>query len=362
MNKKILLSFVTIGVVLASVGGATRALFSDTETSTGNTFSTGTIDISVDGNNPWEDSEQYALTDMKPSYTDYINLTIKNVGKNPANIWKDLGNIVTSEGTQSEPECDYYGVDWDADGEKCVEGDGTEFEGKNDIQYYINYDLRVEVYDESDDMVWWQTIYLDEDEVTVADVAGMDKGVYLGMLPVGYTMEVSQSYHMRGDTDNWAQGDEMTFDMELYAEQLTNTITLENKKEVDGDLAWLDHDDVFGTLTHTVRGPEFDYSFEGYGLDSNTEYCLIYYSDPWTGDEGTEIACGSTASGETDLSLSGSPNLGMNIPTIGDDNYPGGGKIWLVLADDYEGGKMVGWDPDSYLFETGLIQYEDTDL
>src|SRR3990167_2300757 len=45
--RKILLSLVVIGAVGALAVGATRAFFSDTETSVGNTFVAGAIDLSV---------------------------------------------------------------------------------------------------------------------------------------------------------------------------------------------------------------------------------------------------------------------------------------------------------------------------
>lgn len=49
MNTKILASMLLIGAVaLAIGGGATGAFFSDTETSTGNTFAAGAIDLTVD--------------------------------------------------------------------------------------------------------------------------------------------------------------------------------------------------------------------------------------------------------------------------------------------------------------------------
>ena len=48
MNKKIILSLSVIGVVAAIAVGGTIAYFSDTETSVGNTFTAGTIDISLD--------------------------------------------------------------------------------------------------------------------------------------------------------------------------------------------------------------------------------------------------------------------------------------------------------------------------
>ncbi|TSC95402.1 MAG: hypothetical protein Athens101410_581 [Parcubacteria group bacterium Athens1014_10] len=46
--KKVLISLSIIGVVAAIVIGATTAYFSDTETSTGNTFTAGAIDLKID--------------------------------------------------------------------------------------------------------------------------------------------------------------------------------------------------------------------------------------------------------------------------------------------------------------------------
>ena len=46
--KKILLSMSMIAVVAVVAIGATGAFFSDTETSTGNTFTAGAIDLTVD--------------------------------------------------------------------------------------------------------------------------------------------------------------------------------------------------------------------------------------------------------------------------------------------------------------------------
>jgi len=48
MTKKILISLSIIGLVAAIVVGGTIAYFSDTETSTGNTFTAGSIDLTVD--------------------------------------------------------------------------------------------------------------------------------------------------------------------------------------------------------------------------------------------------------------------------------------------------------------------------
>ncbi|HBB53974.1 TPA: hypothetical protein DCZ79_00530, partial [Candidatus Nomurabacteria bacterium] len=44
MNKKIIVSLSVVAAVAAITVGATTAFFSDTETSTGNTFTAGAID------------------------------------------------------------------------------------------------------------------------------------------------------------------------------------------------------------------------------------------------------------------------------------------------------------------------------
>jgi predicted ribosomally synthesized peptide with SipW-like signal peptide len=48
MKKSIILSLVMVVAIAAGVIGATKAFFSDTETSTGNTFAAGAIDLKVD--------------------------------------------------------------------------------------------------------------------------------------------------------------------------------------------------------------------------------------------------------------------------------------------------------------------------
>lgn len=48
MNKKIIISLSVIGAVAAIAIGGTIAYFSDVETSTGNTFTAGRLDLLVD--------------------------------------------------------------------------------------------------------------------------------------------------------------------------------------------------------------------------------------------------------------------------------------------------------------------------
>ena len=126
--KTILMSVMAIAIVVGLVGVGTFAYFSDTETSTGNTFTAGTLDLAVGDpedpgvfQNPWE-SVEIVVTDMKPSETHYAKETLKNVGNNPFKVWKMTTDITRGPGypntyptpeasaaASSEPEYDEGG-------------------------------------------------------------------------------------------------------------------------------------------------------------------------------------------------------------------------------------------------------------
>lgn len=333
--RKILLSLLTIGLVSGSALGLTRAYFTDTETNTGNTFSTGTIDISVDNSNPWSRTNPYTLSDMKPSQVDYITFTVKNTGTNPANIFKKLTNVVTGQGVQSEEENAYE------------RANGV----RNDIDTVIDYDMNVELFDAQGTPAWHQMVY--DKNVTISGIK--DKDMFLGMVPVGWSMKVTQSYHMKPDTANWAQGDTMGFDIGLTAEQLKGTALLYKKS---GDPKWLiDFTGPMGTLTYGVKDKTFKYSFNATGLVAGTAYSLIHYVDPWPGNgTGSVGLIGSGTSDEAGvLSFSGDQEFGANLINA---------KIWLVPSGNYNPAtkSLIGWNPTTYLFETGLIDYYDSDL
>ena len=114
-------SFVILAVA-AIAGYATISYFSDTETSTGNTFTAGSLDLIVDidgrDENPL-DGPIFDLPDMKPGDKGEVTLSLK-VDDNPAcgfvnvNITQDIDNDCT------EPEDDVEGAgenDCDTPGE-----------------------------------------------------------------------------------------------------------------------------------------------------------------------------------------------------------------------------------------------------
>ena len=111
---------------------------------------------------------------------------------------------------------------------------------------------------------------MDEDGKKIGDLEGVQ--MYLGMIPVDWTMKVSQSYHMVSETDNDYQGDGMTFDITLYAEQLTNSVRLVNK--------YLSNTDV---SHHVWNGAYADFSYKSANLSrqlkqasaQNAKQCII---------------------------------------------------------------------------------------
>jgi predicted ribosomally synthesized peptide with SipW-like signal peptide len=82
MNR-IIPAILTIFIATALVSAGTFAYFSDTETSTGNTFTAGTMDLKLkNGDEDWEDGVKatWTLSNMKPGDTRYGYLDLKNVG------------------------------------------------------------------------------------------------------------------------------------------------------------------------------------------------------------------------------------------------------------------------------------------
>ncbi len=356
--KKILISLSIIGVVGAIAVGGTIAYFSDTETSTGNTFTAGTIDIAIDGSNPW--NKNYTIGDLKPGETGYINFDITNVGKNPVNVSKNVGYFQESTGTVSEPECTDQSGWWDNPGGGCNwNWNNQNHQDLNNVQTQIKYDLSVKVYSSQGEgnLIWWQDIYTDAEGQTLSTVYPSNTTyVALGMIPVGGHMKVTQSYHFSSQAGNAYQGDTLSFNITIKGEQLAQgdnglaSVVLENKS---GAPNWdiLQSDTINGTLNYQTSGAKLNYNFTGTVNTAGT-YTLIYVG--LTGDyPATESKfLGQVVSSGTSVTLSGSVDTGSITS----------GKIWLVPATTYNSGSaadgtFTGWDHTNNLYETALINY-----
>jgi len=76
--KKILTSVLTIALVVTVVTGATVANFFDTETSTGNTFTAGSLDLKIDGGD--DNVVKFNLTNMRPGDQPNRSYKLQNAG------------------------------------------------------------------------------------------------------------------------------------------------------------------------------------------------------------------------------------------------------------------------------------------
>lgn len=109
--KKLVLLVLALLMVAGMAGAGTFAYFSDTEASTGNTFTAGTLDLKVgDVDDP--NVVHVTLSDMKPGDdTGYYKWVLKNTGTLPGRVSVTFSPITNDDNGLTEPEsaCDTTG-------------------------------------------------------------------------------------------------------------------------------------------------------------------------------------------------------------------------------------------------------------
>ncbi|MEO0190929.1 MAG: TasA family protein [candidate division WOR-3 bacterium] len=221
MNNRVLVSLSMIGVVAAIVIGGTVAYFSDTETSSGNTFTAGTLDLKVDNECyyngefqkkcSWQetdltDQKFFNFNDIKPG--DHGEDTISlHVYDNDAHLCAYVTNLTNAENGCNEPEgnvdetCDKPGV-----------GKG---ELQDNIYVTIWRDTGVEGVGDCDNE-------LQEGEEILVNNEPIDNsegGWYLGVLPGSKTTCLGVRWNVPSDVGNIIQSDSVTGDISFYTEQ-----------------------------------------------------------------------------------------------------------------------------------------------
>ena len=185
----------------------------------------------------------------------------------------------------------------------------------------------------------------------------------LGMIPVDHYMKVIQSYHMDSATGNNYQGEKLTFDIVLDAEQLTGTLRLEDKYLADTDVShtlWGTAGASNGkdaTLTYGVKDDAFNYTLSVEGMPDGP-YTLIAWEPtsyvwPWGTWTGTTMLADVTVAG-SNANVSDSIDLQKDLINA---------KVWLVPGDlgiPGQTGVALPWNPTNTLFDTGLIDYYDS--
>jgi len=103
--KRILTSLLIVAILVTSVTVGTHALFTDSGTVEGNTFTAGTLDLKVNGQDSATSS--YTLTNIKPGAWDLAGqVVLKNDGTVKGHVWYEITNVRNYENTCLGPEAD----------------------------------------------------------------------------------------------------------------------------------------------------------------------------------------------------------------------------------------------------------------
>jgi predicted ribosomally synthesized peptide with SipW-like signal peptide len=109
MNKKILISLCIIGAVAAIAVGGTIAYYNDTETSSGNIFTAGTLNLQVGDSDPtgWN----FQIGDIKPGDSGFQEVILQNTGSLDGYLHITFANLINDEMGCTEPEGQPEGID-----------------------------------------------------------------------------------------------------------------------------------------------------------------------------------------------------------------------------------------------------------
>jgi predicted ribosomally synthesized peptide with SipW-like signal peptide len=199
--KRIIISLVLTLLVSAAAYSATMAYFSDNETSTGNTFTAGTLDLNVDGGNT--NVVKFTVSNMRPGNQPKGKFTLANVGS--INGYLDLESIavIGNENTCIEPETEAGDI-------TC--GDPNEGE-LDDV-------VNVRLFEDNDGDGWigtGETVFYDG---KVKDLpANFERNL---LINAGSTKYITAIFDWWSTTDdNKAMGDDMTLDITFELAQNT---------------------------------------------------------------------------------------------------------------------------------------------
>ncbi|MFA5095309.1 MAG: TasA family protein [Candidatus Paceibacterota bacterium] len=178
--KKIILSLSAIALVAVVAVSATTALFSDTETSTGNTISAGTLDLKIDDND-LAGTAVITVANVVPGGSEDVSGTITNAGSIDGSLTFAVTQTSNDDNGLTEPE--------------QTGGDSTGGPGEGDLcatmQVKVDYNS-VTVYG-------WNSL------------AGLSTPLSLGSLSAGADADYTLSYKIPDTVGNEIQGDSCGF-------------------------------------------------------------------------------------------------------------------------------------------------------
>ena len=220
--KRIIFSLMTLVAVLTVSGAGSFAYFSDTETSQGNTFTAGTLDLKVldalgetwlDDPVPavisagYLDSESEIgniINNMKPGDKGFIIVPIKNDGSVDGVAQLQLTNLVDYENGVNDPECEAEGGIWDGTTcSNCATGCG-------DLEGELSQNMKVVI-------KYGEGPYALITSGKLYDLA--DDLIELGDLAAGEEKGVKMVFSIKDTVGNIIQSDSVEFDIIFHLEQ-----------------------------------------------------------------------------------------------------------------------------------------------
>jgi predicted ribosomally synthesized peptide with SipW-like signal peptide len=199
--KKILISLTTIAVMAAMIGGGVFAYFSDTETSAGNSFTAGTLDLNLDGVDT--NVVKFSLSDVKPGDSDGGTWTVANVGNIAGYLDLESVSVAEDIGTTTDPEL----------ASEPTHADTTQLG---------NY-LMVHMFVDTNNNGSWDTGETDILGTNAAPVAintiAASYALDLSLAANGGTNYITLRWSVATSTDNRIQGDSVTLNMTFELQQ-----------------------------------------------------------------------------------------------------------------------------------------------
>ncbi|MCK4369036.1 MAG: SipW-dependent-type signal peptide-containing protein [Dehalococcoidales bacterium] len=199
--KRILMSLMTVALVSALIGGGVFAYFSDVETSTGNTFTAGTLDLNLDGGNT--NVVKFTVSDVKPGDSGGGSWTVANVGSIAGYL--DLESISVSEaiGTTTDPE------------------EADEPTGVDTIQ--LGTYLMVHLFVDTNNNGSWDAgeadIFGTDAAPAAINTIAASYALDLSLAATGGTNYITLVWSVGTGTDNRIQGDSVTLDITFELQQ-----------------------------------------------------------------------------------------------------------------------------------------------
>lgn len=230
--KKILMSVMVVALVSVVGYGATQAYFSDTETSEDNSFTSGVLDLQVEG----EDSiVPFTVTNIVPGETKgSTTYMMQNVGTVPGVVTMKVTNVRTEENTVHEPEesaGDGSGVRLDPDNFSIATGDG-ELLDQVVMRFWVDdtpgqrpapFDWQDKYWEGYPDESSYYSLPVDTDLMASKNIV-MQPGdvLYFGVV-TKFISDTNTPYDwiLDGVANNTAMDDSIIFDLEMGLQQVT---------------------------------------------------------------------------------------------------------------------------------------------